>query len=411
MNSSNPVRGTRDISPEEMKLRKELEDKILSAFKSAGYNHIETPAIENLDLLMDSEGGENLRMLFTIAKRGKKFKPTENSTVSDLCDTGLRYDLTLPLSRYYSNNKESLENPFKSIQIGNVYRAERPQKGRFRSFKQCDIDIIGDHTIGAEIDLIHTISKALLEVGLDNFVIHLSDRKLLNAYIESFGFDKDQVGTIAISLDKLDKIGKDKVIDELVSKGLNKEKITELVNKAQDISLEEVKKLTGLDETCSNLERIIKAVNETSDGKYKIEFDFSLVRGMGYYTGPIFEIKWGEDAKSIAGGGRYDDMIGKTSKTSEPAVGFSIGFERLVDILMNVVELESEPVKKVLLLCDANKDNMADVISVADKFRAEGYVVSMANKKKNLGKQINKAKDKGYSYLYVYGRDSELKEL
>lgn len=411
MSSANPVRGTRDILPDEMKLRNELESKILKVFKEAGYNAIETPALENLDLLMGSDGGENLKMLFTITKRGKKFKPTSDSKPSDLCDTGLRFDLTLPLTRYYSNNKEKLEDPFKSIQIGEVYRAERPQKGRFRSFKQCDIDIIGDHTIGAEIDLIHTVAKALLETGLDDFTILINDRKLLNAFIVKEGFEEKDIPSISIVLDKLDKVGKNGVIDELISKGFDKDKVQKLVDDASNISLEKIEEITGEVDVCNNLKRIIDAISATSNGKYKIVFDFSLVRGMGYYTGPVFEIKWGDVDYSVAGGGRYDNMVSKTSKKSVPAVGFSIGFERLIDILMNVVELESQKEKKVLLLCDPNKDEMSDVIKQADIFRAEGYGVNITVKKKNLGKQINKAKENGYSYLYIFGRDNELKEI
>lgn len=411
MKSAKPVRGTRDILPDEMKLRHELEEKILNVFKKAGFNQIETPAIENLDLLMGSDGGENLKMLFTITKRGNKLQPKDGSTVSDLCDSGLRFDLTLPLSRYYSNNKEKLETPFKSIQIGEVYRAERPQKGRYRSFKQCDIDIIGDHTIGAEMDLIHTVSEALIEAGLKDFIIHISDRKLLNAFILKEGFTEEQIPSISIVLDKLDKVGKDGVIKELIDKGFDPEKVNSLVNNAEGITLEKIKELTGETEACNNLERIINAINKSSKGQYKIVFDFSLVRGMGYYTGPIFEVEWGDVGYSVAGGGRYDNMIGKTSKESAPAVGFSIGFERLVDILMNIIKLEDQKPKRVLLLCDPNKDEMEKVIEQADVFKAEGYEVNITNKKKNLGKQIKKAKEDGYSDLFIYGRDTELKPL
>lgn len=411
MNSAKPVRGTRDILPEEMKLRKEIENKILEAFKEAGYNQIETPAIENLDLLMNSDGGENLKMLFTITKRGNKFKPYEGSSVKDLCDTGLRFDLTLPLTRYYSNNKTNLELPFKSIQIGEVYRAERPQKGRFRSFKQCDIDIIGDASIGAEIDLIHTVATALLNVGFKDFTIKINDRKLLNAFILKQGFDKSEINTIAIALDKLDKIGIDGVEKELLEKGLNEEKVKTLIVNLNNISLEKIEEITGDDQTVENLRRIINAISATSDNKYKIVFDFSLVRGMGYYTGPVFEVSWGDVGYAIAGGGRYDEMIGKTSKESVPAVGFSIGFERIIDILVNILEEASQPEKKVLLLCNPNKDDMSEVIKQADILKAEGYVVNLTPVKKKLGKQIEHAKEKGYYGIFLYGRDKEVKEI
>ncbi len=254
MMSSKPVRGSRDILPEEMLIRDQLEQKILEIYRAHGFSRIETPALENIDLLLGSDGGENLKMLFTILKRGDKLKITPDSQVGDLCDMGLRYDLTLPLSRFYSNNSEALDLPFKAIQIGNVFRAERPQKGRFRSFKQCDIDIIGDPTVSAEIELISTTSKAaiqignvfraerpqkgrfrsfkqcdidiigdptvsaeielisttskaLLAMGFEGFTIKVNDRKLLSAFITKAGFAPEDVGSVCISLDKADKIG------------------------------------------------------------------------------------------------------------------------------------------------------------------------------------------------------------
>ena len=194
MISSNPVRGARDILPREMLIRDQLEQQILAIYRSHGFSRIETPALENIELLLGSDGGENLKMLFTVLKRGDKLKVHEESTVSDLCDMGLRFDLTLPLSRFYSNNAGELETPFKAIQIGNVFRAERPQKGRYRSFKQCDIDIIGDPTVSAEMELINTTSKALMAIGFEGFTIKVNDRKLLNAFIAKAGFKEEDAG-------------------------------------------------------------------------------------------------------------------------------------------------------------------------------------------------------------------------
>ncbi|MDD2415067.1 MAG: ATP phosphoribosyltransferase regulatory subunit [Eubacteriaceae bacterium] len=213
--SSKPVRGTRDILPDEMVVRDQLEQTILNIYRAHGFSRIETPALENVNLLLGSDGGENLKMLFTILKRGDKLKAHEGSTPGDLCDMGLRYDLTLPLSRFYSNNAEKLEMPFKAIQIGNVFRAERPQRGRFRSFKQCDIDIIGDPSVTAEMELISTTSKALLAIGFEDFIIKVNDRKLLTAFILQQGFKPEDVGSVCISLDKADKIGADGVKKEL----------------------------------------------------------------------------------------------------------------------------------------------------------------------------------------------------
>jgi histidyl-tRNA synthetase len=213
--SSNPVRGTRDILPKEMAVRDEIEAKILNTYRVHGFERIETPAIESLELLLDSEGGENLKMLYTILKRGEKLNLKENASIAEICDIGLRYDLTLPLSRFYSNNKQELSFPFKSIQIGNVYRAERPQKGRFRSFKQCDIDIIGDDSWCAEVELIDTTAKALKAIGLENFTVRINDRRLLSEMIVFSGYDDSQVEQVSIILDKKDKIERTGVIREL----------------------------------------------------------------------------------------------------------------------------------------------------------------------------------------------------
>lgn len=407
--SAKPVRGTRDILPEEMRLRHSVEQDILKTFEQAGFEQIETPALESLDLLMGSDGGDNLKMLFTITKRGDKFRPAEGSTVEDLCDTGLRFDLTLPLTRYYSNNKDRLDLPFKSIQIGNVFRAERPQKGRFRSFKQCDIDIIGDDSIGAEIDLIHTTAQALLNVGFMDFTIKINDRRLLNALIEKSGFKAEDVPSVAVTLDKLDKIGKDGVIAELIEKGYDESTVRAFTDTVSGLTLEDVRELTGLHTEADNLKKIIDTIAAGAGLDYNIVFDFSLIRGMGYYTGPVFEVRWGDVGYSIAGGGRYDNMIGKTSKESVPAVGFSIGFERIVDILSNLIGAQPDTPGRVLLLCRPDRDDMAAVLKKADELRGAGFSVAITPARKKVGRQIQRAEEKGCDGVLVFGRDEAVR--
>ncbi|MEG2209195.1 MAG: histidine--tRNA ligase [Eubacterium sp.] len=411
MISSNPVRGARDIMPREMLIRDQLEQQILAIYRSHGFSRIETPALENIHLLLGSDGGENLKMLFTVLKRGDKLKVNEESTVADLCDMGLRFDLTLPLSRFYSNNAETLETPFKAIQIGNVFRAERPQKGRYRSFKQCDIDIIGDPTVSAEMELINTTSKALMTIGFKGFTVKVNDRKLLNAFIKQSGFKEADAGSICISLDKLDKIGADGVKKELIDKGYDEALVNAFVDKAGIMTLDTIEEAVNEPEAVEDLKRVIETSKELADGKYDVIFDFTLIRGMGYYTGQIFEVSYGPYGFSIAGGGRYDNMIGKYSKNSVPAVGFSIGFERIVNILLEEQADKKEENKRIILFYDPAEQKMADVINEADVLRTEGMMVNLVAMKKKFGKQINYYSDKEYGGFIVYGRDEALKEF
>lgn len=406
--SAKPVRGTRDILPDEMLVRDRLEQTILEIYRGHGFTRIETPALENIKLLLGSEGGDNLKMIFSILKRGEKLKAHEGSTASDLCDMGLRYDLTLPLSRFYSNNAEKLEMPFKAIQIGNVFRAERPQRGRFRSFKQCDIDIIGDPNVTAEIELITTTAKALTACGFEDFTIHINDRRLLTAFIVKSGFKPEDVGSVCISLDKADKIGADGVKKELAEKGYDAAMVDSFVDEVNSVTLDNIDEKIDDAEAIADLRRVIDTVTRLDGGKYQIVFDFHLIRGMGYYTGQVFEVSWGDVGYSIGGGGRYDNMVGKYSKKSVPAVGFSIGFERIVGILMEQLENQTKESKRVALFHRVD-DDMADVIAWADAKRAEGWQVNLITQKKKLGKQINACEEKGYAGFAVFGRDDDIR--
>jgi histidyl-tRNA synthetase len=409
MISSNPVRGTRDILPQEMVLRDQLEAMILKRYRSHGFNRIETPVMENLELLLGSDGGENLKMLFSIIKRGEKLNLSPEATVNDLCDQGLRFDLTLPLSRFYANNQAALEMPFKAIQIGNVFRAERPQKGRFRSFKQCDIDIIGDPSINAEIELIDTTSKALMDMGFSGFTIKINHRKLLSQVIKKLGFPEEAVGSVCITLDKLDKIGVEGVQKELLEKEYDQAMVSELVKAVSEISTENLSDWVDDEEVIDDLTQVVQSVQILSKNNYKIEFDFSLIRGMGYYTGLIFEVSYGPYGYSIAGGGRYDNMIGKYAKTSVPAVGFSIGFERIVGILQEEKSQLTTSQKKMVLFYDADQVAFDQVIASSEDWQTQGYAVNLVAMKKKFGKQIAAYGDRGYEGFAVFGRDEVLK--
>lgn len=406
--NANPVRGTRDILPEEMVLRNILESKILNIYTRHGFERIETPALESLDLLMNSDGGDNLKMIFTILKRGDKLNISEDSKVKDLCDMGLRYDLTLPLSRFYGNNKELLQQPFKSIQIDNVYRAERPQKGRFRSFKQCDIDIIGESSITAEIELINTTAKALLEIGFSDFTIRVNDRRILSSLIVKSGFDQIHVPSISVVLDKLDKIGQDGVKKELVEKSYEEEKILDLIKNIANLNEDTLESIISNEIYVKELKKVISDARVLARGEYSIMFDPTLVRGMGYYTGQIFEISYGPYGFSIGGGGRYDNMIGNVSNESVPAVGFSIGFERIITILMEENNHQSLRNKRVALFYK-QEDEITSVINYADELRIKGYYVSLILSKKKLSKQIGQLKN--FDYFFIYGKDDELKSI
>lgn len=409
--NSKPIRGTRDILPDEMLIRDYIEQTILDTYRRYGFNRIETPALENLELLLGSEGGENLKMLFTILKRGEKLDLTkDNQSFKDICDIGLRYDLTLPLSRFFSNNKEDLELPFKSIQIGNVFRAERPQKGRFRSFKQCDIDIIGEPSEVAEIELINTTTKALKAINFNDFTVRINDRRILSSLIEAAGFNTTDVANICITLDKLDKIGAEGIRNELLNKKYEEDKIDKFINQINDLTLKNLCDTSVEKHVRDAIENVINVITSLSNSSYNIVFDPTLVRGMGYYTGLIFEIEYGPYGFAIAGGGRYDDLIGKFSKQSVPAVGFSIGFERIVHIIKEEKFNIGNSKNRVAILYNKD-DDIVRVIEKSDEFRKQGHNVSLILSKKKIGKQINQLASMNYKFFMIFGRDNELREF
>ncbi|MDD4584144.1 MAG: histidine--tRNA ligase [Eubacteriales bacterium] len=404
-----PVRGTRDYLPEEMRVRDAMQAIILRSYQENGFSKIHTPILEDIERLDRSEGGENLNMIFKILKRGQKLKlDQENLTEKDIVDTGLRFDLTLPLSRYFANNRANLRFPFKVIQIGEVFRAEKPQKGRLREFYQCDIDIIGDPSTDAEIELIHTTAKTLMELGFDGFTVRINDRQILFDIIESAGFAKEDVLSVCISFDKLDKVGVEGVKKELLDKGFPTYAIEKFID---IISTDETLGLLAMTDYCSNreiiaqLQNVIDSVKQLAKEKYHIVYDKSLVRGMGYYTGTIFEIVSPEFNGSIAGGGRYDKMIGNLIGEDIPAIGFSIGFERIAEILLNSNEIKFDTGAKRMALLYDSQVPFVDVIEKADELRRTGYHVSTIGKARKVGRQFASLEREGFEAALVYGED------
>ena len=398
------VKGTNDYLPNEVEIRDYLQNKILGVYTANGFEHITTPVIEDIENLDKSDGGENLNLIFKIMKRGDKLdkalsKGVTSENENELADMGLRYDLTLPLSRYYANNKDKLTLPMKCIQMDRVYRAERPQKGRLREFVQCDIDIIGSESSDSEIELILTTTKALDAIGMKNFKVKVNDRRLLRAVLCQMGFAEADLDSVCITFDKMDKIGMDGVEAELTDKAFDESAIKNFVDflSKNDFSLSSIKDMLDDKTPAESLEHIISTVNKLSNNAFNIVFDLSLVRGQGYYTGTVFEVESIDFKGAIAGGGRYDNLIGKFLNQSIPAVGFSIGFERIFSILMDNgiegVDSEAAPKKLAVMYEDGN---VVAAYEAAEKYRAEGYICSLYVKPKKMGKFLNKLEERGY---------------
>lgn len=406
-----PVKGTNDYLPKQAELRDYLQSKILQTYKSQGYTRIYTPIIEDAENLDKSDGGDNLNLIFKILKRGDKFtSAVENKDFSNLADLGLRYDLTLPLTRFYSNNKANLPTVFKCIQIDRVYRAERPQKGRDREFVQCDIDILGSDSPNCEVELIDTTASALLSIGLSKFKIRINDRRILKQVLLSFGFLPEQLDSTCITFDKMDKIGSEGIKNELTEKGFNEKAIEKLCNLVNNLpkNVDELTSLCGEMPEVNQLKYIIKSVEELSEGKYGIEFDISLVRGQGYYTGAVFEIQSEEYSCSVGGGGRYDNLVGKFTGSSTPAVGFSIGFERIYSIL-SAKNYNMENAKNKIAVF-YNNDNFVKAMKFAKTLKNQ-YDVTLFEMPNKFGKFLNKLVEQGFKNYCNLEQGEEIKEL
>ena len=394
----NALKGMKDILPDEQKLRDYVQGKILETYRANGFERISTPMLEDSENLDKSDGGDNLNLIFKVLKRGEKLDAALLSNDSkELSDMGLRYDLTLPLSRFYAANKNQLQFPFKVIQTDRVFRAERPQKGRSREFVQCDIDILGDKSPNAEVELIDVTSRALLNIGFDDFVININDRRILRSMLENMGFPFETLDSVCITFDKLDKIGAEGIEKELNEKQLPSDAVKTLVSfisNGKEITLEDVSSRCADVSIADDLKYIIKTVETVAEKKYKIAYCPNLVRGQGYYTGVVFEIGSPKFAGAVGGGGRYDNMIGKFLGQQIPAVGFSIGFERICSILIDSGFKISDEREKCALLYE-DSVLFADVMKEAEKLR-KSYIVSIIRKAKKPGPQFDMLEKQGY---------------
>ena len=410
-----PVTGMKDILPAEMAIRDYVIRLIKETYGTFGFSSIETPCVEHIENLSSKQGGENEKLIFKILKRGEKLKLDTAETEADLVDGGLRYDLTLPLSRYYSNHANELPSPFKALQMGNVWRADRPQRGRYRQFMQCDIDILGEPTNLAEIELILATTTLLGKLDFKNFTIRINDRRILKAMAAYSGFAPESYDTVFIILDKMDKIGLEGVREELEKEGFDKACVDKYLAMFEEIT-NDVQGVRYVKETlegvlepeyADGLELIMNSVDAVKAADFKIAFDPTLVRGMSYYTGPIFEISMDEFGGSVGGGGRYDEMIGKFTGNNTCACGFSIGFERIIMLLMERgFQIPQIGTKKALLIeKNMPAEDMMKVLKQAEEDRKNGSVVMIAVMKKNKKFQKEQLKEEGYEEIVEFFAD------
>ena len=411
-----PVTGMKDMLPREMEIRDYLIGLIKETYKTYGFCSIETPCVEHIENLCSKQGGDNEKLIFKILKRGEKLKIDTAKEENDLVDGGLRYDLTVPLARYYANHSNELPAPFKALQIGNVWRADRPQKGRFRQFMQCDIDILGEPGNLAEIELILATTAMLGKLSFQNFTVCINDRNILKAMAAYSGFREDDYDEVFIILDKMDKIGAEGVAKELEEMGYLKENVETYLQLFKDVAPD----VTGIrflkeklgdclsEETADSMEMIISSVETTKECEFNIKFDPTLVRGQSYYTGTIFEVTMDDFGGSVAGGGRYDKMIGKFTGQDTPACGFSIGFERIVMLLLeNGYEVPTIKEKKAYLLeKKMTKEGLLKVMSLAKADRQAGKQVLIVNMKKNKKFQKEQLTEDGYTEIVDCYADS-----
>lgn len=413
--SKKPVTGMKDIMPEEMQIRDYVISVIKETYGKFGFTSIETPCVENIQNLSNKQGGENEKLIFKILKRGEKLNLETAQGEADLVDGGLRYDLTVPLVRYYSNHANELPSPFKALQMGNVWRADRPQRGRYRQFMQCDIDILGEPSNLAEIELILATTTTLGKLGFRNFQIRINERRILKAMAAYSGFPEEKYDSIFITLDKMDKIGLQGVESELLSVGFAKEAVDRYLKLFKGIEsatdgLSYLAEELGafLDEDIkTGLQEIMDSVGATKSSDFELVFDPTLVRGMSYYTGTIFEVSMPEFGGSCGGGGRYDKMIGKFTGNDVPACGFSIGFERIILLLMESgFSVPAQPEKTAYLIEKGIPgEELCKVIAQAQEERKKGTQVLVVRMNKNKKFQKEQLTKEGYTEFREFYRN------
>ena len=400
------LKGMRDLLPAEQNLRDYIQGRILETYRAAGFERISTPMLEDMENLDKSDGGDNLNLIFKVMKRGEKLAAAlASGDPKELSDMGLRYDLTLPLSRYYAANRNDLPTPFKVIQTDRVFRAERPQKGRLREFVQCDIDILGDASPNAEVELIDVTTRALLNIGFTGFTVNINDRRILRGMLESMGFAPETLDSVCITFDKMDKIGAEGVRAELTEKQLPAGAIAALSDfiAAGEVTLDAVAARCADPAIADDLKYVLSTANALADGRYAVAYCPSLVRGQGYYTGMVFEVTCPQFAGAVAGGGRYDNMVGKFIGQQVPAVGFSIGFERVCGILLEQ-GYQIPGAKEKLALLYQKGDDFAAVLRQAEALRGTYQVAVLAQGKKP-GKQLAQLEASGFAGAAFAGKE------
>ncbi|MBR4998392.1 MAG: ATP phosphoribosyltransferase regulatory subunit [Clostridia bacterium] len=394
MKNFNPIRGTNDYMPKEAKIREIVRQKILTNYQNNGYNLISTPILENLELLNMSDGGDNLKLMFKTIKRGDKLDLTkENLNVNDIVEEGLRYDLTVPLARFYSNNREKLPTPFKAIQIDYSFRAERPQRGRLRQFTQCDIDVFGDKTINAELELLKTALDTYQLLGFDSLTLKINNRQILNQLVLWAGFKTEDINTVCVTLDKIDKISVSGVVMELLDKGFDAESINKLVEAINDVlenGIDSVSKYGVEQNVVEDMNFLISNLNLLTNNQFNICFDISIVRGQGYYTGTVYEFYTEGFGGAIGGGGRYDGMIEKMTGVNVSAVGISMGFEPIT-MLIRERGITFDSKENLALIYDET-DDIVEVFKIKENLK-ENYNVSLFKRSKNMKNFFEKVKE------------------
>lgn len=396
-----PTKGMRDFLPQEMALREYVLNVMKDTYENFGFSLIGTPTVEHIENLTSNQGGENEKLIFKILKRGEKLDLTSGKE-QDLVDSGLRYDLTVPLSRFYASHMTELPSPFRAFQVGYSYRAERPQRGRYRELMQCDLDILGEKTCLAEIELMTAVITFLKKLDFQNFKIRINDRRILLKMIDYVGLPLEKVDSILITLDKMDKIGLEGVTKELENIGLEKEKITNYLNlfNQDQSNVKAFCNSFALDnDILENLTEIMDTVKEVL--KVDLVFDPTLVRGMGYYTGPIFEIEADGLSSSIGGGGRYDKMIEKFAGISVPAVGFSVGFERLV-LLLEERGFKVPETKEKIAFVLKDHSKLTEICKEAMELRKENKIVKIVYRNKNFKFQKENLEKEHYEIKEIW---------
>ena len=404
----------RDFLPADVRKREYVIGIIKQTYESYGFEPLETPAVENIETLMGKYGDEGNQLIFKILKRGEKLTESGDSG-EELADLALRYDLTVPLARVVANNKNQLPKFFKRYQIQPVWRADRPARGRFREFYQCDVDVIGSESMTVEAEILSAVSEILRKLGFEDFTIRINHRQVLTDILDTAGVSREFHNDALIAIDKFDKIGADGVAKELSERGISGAasamlmeifaKTQEILNQEKDINRTIVSNLINIvsNETLTGLGQILKFA-----GKAPILIDPSLARGLSYYTGAIMEINVPDLAGSLGGGGRYDGLIGMFGKEQIPACGFSLGLERILVVMdergMFPPEIaDSTPADVMVTIW--SEVSTAESLKLAGELRSAGLRVTLYPEPDKLGKQFKYADSIGVPFVCVLGDD------